>query len=233
MIRYLAGGKFGDFIHSLSVVNEKHKQTNQKGIIYLSNKGDHFAYGLETTYQDTKEILLSQEYIDSYQIHNGEEYDIDLTEWRNCDYISRSYPYTMNHYYSIEWGKHPWIRNVSHNTEWADNTVIYTVHYRFPHSIQWARFIKEKIVFVSFSKKDYNDFCQWTNIHPPYYKPESLMEFCMILHSCHRFVSCYSGILALAFSMHVPCVIGEFGPDELFCRDFEKVLPNIDLKTYS
>lgn len=230
MIKYLAGGKFGDFIHSLSVVNEKYKQTTQKGIIYLSNKGDHFAYGLETTYNDTKDIILSQDYVDSYQIYNGEDYDVDLTEWRKCDYVSRSYPYTMNHYYSIQWGKHPWITNIPYNTEWEDKIVFFTVHYRFPYSIQWTEFIKEKIVFVSFSKKDYDDFCQRTNLYPQYYKPESLMEFCIILHSCLKVVASYSGILALAFSMHVPCVIGEFGSGELFCKDFEKVLPNIDLK---
>lgn len=56
------------------------------------------------------------------------------------------------------------------------------------------------------------------------------MELCSIIHSCQQFIASYSGFLALAFGMHASCTIGEFGPNELFCRDFEKVLPNVKLE---
>lgn len=232
VIRYLAGGKLGDFIHSLSVVNEKYRQTGHKGVVYLSNRGDMFSCGLETTYQDTFDIIMLQEYIDSYSIHQKEEYDVDLTAWRGCDYISKSFPYTMNHYYSVEWGKTPWIQNIPFHMEWKDKTVIWTIKCKFPYSIQWSDFIHDRLVFISFFRQDYEDFCSMTNMHPEYYKPQSLMETCIILRSCRRFVGSFSAPLAIAFGLHTPCVIGEFGQFEIFCKDFEKVLPSIIVYNY-
>lgn len=229
IIRYLAGGKLGDFIHSLSVVKEKYLQTSQKGIIYLSNRGDVFACGLETTYKDTYEILMRQKYVFSYQIHQGEEYDIDLTAWRGCDYTTRSYPFTMDYYYSVGWGGHPWIENIPFHVGWGDKTVLWTIGQKFPYSIQWSDLIHDRMVFISFQKGDYDNFCARTNMHPEYYCPRSLMEVCIILRSCRRFVGSFSAPLAFAFGMHKPCVIGEFGPFEQFCKDFEKVLPHVVL----
>lgn len=226
-IRYLAGGKLGDFIHSLSVVNEKYRQTGRKGVIYLSDRGDMFSCGLQTTYRDTYDILMLQGYIASYSIYQEEEYDIDLTAWRGCDYISRSFPYTMDHYYSVQWGETPWIHNIPYHIEWMDKTVVWTIGCKFPYSIQWSHLINDRLVFISFNRQDYDGFCSMTNMHPEYYKPQSLMETCIILRSCRRFVGSFSAPLAIAFGLHTPCIIGEFGPFEMFCRDFEKVLPSI------
>jgi hypothetical protein len=233
MIRYLAGGRFGDFIHSLSVVNENYLKTGERGIVYLSEAVSEFAQGLETTYNDTKKIVLMQDYIHSYKIHNGEEYDIDLSEWRKCDYVSRSYPQTMNDYYSVKWGAHPWINNIPHDISWADKTVIWTIEKRFPYSIDWTRFSNDNIIFVSFDENDYTHFCNKTGISPKFYEPESLMELCVIIHSCNRFVASFSGFLALAFAMHARCHIGEFGPGELFASGYEKALPNIYVDFYN
>jgi len=229
MIKYLAGGKLGDFIYSLSVIQEKYIQTGHRGILYLSNKGDHFTHGLEKAYNDTYDIVICQPYILSYKIYNGEEYDIDLTEWRECDYVSRSYPSTMDHYYSIQWGKHKWIHNIPIKNEWENKIVISTVHYRFPLSIQWSRFVGQDIVFMCFDRKDYYDFCQRTRLYPAYHQPHTLMEMCIMIQSCKQFVASFSAPLALAFALHTHCVIGEFGPNERFCADFEKALPNITI----
>lgn len=237
MIRYLAGGKLGDFIHSLFVVNEKYLETGKKGIVYVFDKGIRdgggFAYPLEIAYQHIKEILDRQEYIGFFLIHRGEEYDVDLTEWRDCDYVSRSYPQTMNDYYSVQWGKHPWINNIPFDMEWADKTVVWTIESRFPHTIQWSRFLNDNLVFISFDKKDYDYFCQKTHMNMEFYSPQSLLELCVILRSCRRYVASYSGPLALAFALHIPCFIGELHRGELFCRDFEKVLPNISVDFWS
>lgn len=231
MIRYLTGGKLGDFIHSLSVVQEKYLQTGQKGIVYVSDQGigGGFSYPLEIAYQHIKEIVDRQEYIHLFLIHHGEEYDVDLTEWRNCDYISKSYPQTMNQYYCVEWGKHPWIQNIPYDMRWNDKTVLWTIERRFPHAIQWTRFLQDNLVFVSFDKSDYDHFCRTTNMHMEFHSPKSLWEVCIILRSCRRYVASYSAPLAIAFALHIPCCIGELHQGELFCRDFEKVLPNISI----
>lgn len=232
MIRYITGGKLGDFVHSLSVVNEKYLETGQKGIVYVNEhmrQGGGFAYPLEIAYQHLKEIVDRQEYIHSFLIHQGEEYDVDLTEWRECDYVSRSYPQTMKDLYSVPWGKHPWIQNIPWDMRWADRTVIWTIESRFPQAIKWARFLHENPIFISFEKKDYDYFCQRTHLNIEFYSPRSLMELCIILRSCQQCVASFSGPLAIAFGLHAPCFIGELHPGELFCKDFEKFLPHISV----
>lgn len=234
MIRYLAGGRFGDFIHSLSVVNEKYLQTGHKGIVYLSEAWSEFASGLETTYRDTKDIILRQDYIHSYSIHNGEEYDVDLSEWRNCDYISRSYPFTMYDYYNVYWGCNKWLCHIPQDHKWHDKIVVWTIESRFPYSLKWGRFfeMERKCVFISYKKQDYDYFCSKTFLRMPFYQLQSFDEMCVILNSCQCFVGSYSGFLSVAFALHTKCFIGEFGDNELFARDFDKVLPDVHIDFY-
>ena len=81
-ISYLAGGMLGYFIYELSVIQEKYIETGKKGILYLSEKGDKFRYGLLNTFNDTYNIIIDQEYIDKYELYNNQPIDIDLTLWR-------------------------------------------------------------------------------------------------------------------------------------------------------
>jgi hypothetical protein len=78
-IAYLAGGMLGDFIYSLSIIKEKYIQTGKKGILYISEKGDHFRNGLINTYNDTYDIIVKQDYIEKYEIYNNQPINIDLT----------------------------------------------------------------------------------------------------------------------------------------------------------
>jgi hypothetical protein len=109
-ISYLAGGMLGDFINALSVVNEKYISTGKKGIVYLSEKGDGFHFGLEKAFEDTYPIVSNQEYIASYSIYNNEPVDIDLTDWRynpNVDF--KNWYIKFKETYQVEWGQHQWI----------------------------------------------------------------------------------------------------------------------------
>jgi hypothetical protein len=109
-ISYLAGGMMGDFINTLSIVNEKYISTGKKGVVYLSIKGDGFRLGLEQAYKDTYQIVSNQEYIDCYSIYNNEPVDIDLTDWRynpNVDF--KNWYIKFKETYQVEWGQHPWI----------------------------------------------------------------------------------------------------------------------------
>ena len=82
LIRYLSGGKLGDFIHQLSVIQENYIKTGIKAILYISNTEDHFTFGVERAYNDIKKFILAQPYIHEFKIHNGEQYDINLSDWR-------------------------------------------------------------------------------------------------------------------------------------------------------
>ena len=109
-ISYLAGGMLGDFIYSLSVINEKYLETGKKGILYISEKGDTFRFGLENTYNDTYNIIKSQEYIEDYLIYNHVNIDIDLTIWReNKEVNYKNWYIKFSETYQVSWGKHRWI----------------------------------------------------------------------------------------------------------------------------
>jgi len=83
-IRYISGGLLGDFIHQLSVVKEIYDKTGRKGILYISNTArpnEPFTFGLEKVYKDTYPFISVQFYIDSYHIHQNQEYDINLSSY--------------------------------------------------------------------------------------------------------------------------------------------------------
>ena len=52
-IIYYSSGRLGDFIYQLSVINENFLTTGKKGILYISDKPEAFAHGLQKAYEDT------------------------------------------------------------------------------------------------------------------------------------------------------------------------------------
>jgi hypothetical protein len=210
-VSYLSGGKIGDFIQQLSVVYEKYLETHDKAIIYISDKGDTFRFGVEKAYKDLFPIIQRQPYIEKFMIHNDEHTDIDLTSWRNYNgpYIDR-----MLDEYSIHWGAHPWVHDVPTDNKWSGNVVVSTTHYRFPDHIDWenimSQYGKEHFIFVSFEKEHYEHFTK-NGFEISYYQPGSMEEFYTILNSCRLFIGSLSMPLSIALSLHTPSVIGFVG----------------------
>ena len=57
-IIYISGGLLGDFIHQLSVINEKYLETGRKGVLYISTSvGDGFRFGIGRAYSDTLKTI--------------------------------------------------------------------------------------------------------------------------------------------------------------------------------
>ena len=73
---YISGGKLGDFIHQLSVIKYNYDNFGKKGVLYLANIGDNFSLGLERAYNDTKDIILKQDYILDYQLYNNQRVEM-------------------------------------------------------------------------------------------------------------------------------------------------------------
>jgi len=218
-IKYIAGGRLGDFIHQLSVINEKFYKTGRRGDLYISNRGDSFRFSLEDTHNDTFGIIQKQRYIKNYKIYNGEPFDIDLTEWRKKFKNDSDVGYTQGWHisfkeiYDVEWGKHRWI-NTPINEIWKDKVLINTVSYRFCDFIDFNKLLREhnnKVIFVFNNKggmSDYVHFVQKTNIRLPYYVIGSFEEMCILINSCKLFVGSRSAPLTIAHATHVPHIIG-------------------------
>ena len=210
-IIYINGGMFGDFIQSLSVINEKFYETGRKGNLFIANKGDKFRYGLENTYNDTYQTIIKQNYINDYKIYNNESYDIDLTMWRNNPKL-----YKVNWYdlykdtYNVEWGKHVWLDS-TYDKKWNDIILINTVHYRWTNNINYNLLNNQflnKLVFISSDINEYSFFIKTTNLKIPFYKFNNFSDLCIAIKSCKLFVGSLSAPLAIAHAFNKERIIG-------------------------
>lgn len=207
---YISGGKIGDFIQQLSIIYEKFLLDKKPAILFLSDRGDVFHYGIEKAYSDLIPIVSRQPYIKEFKLYQGETYDVDLSSWRrHMDPFRDNYLEWMKKEYSIEWGKHKWLHNIPMNPIWKYKVVVNTTHNRFPTMINWKKlYHQHELVFVGFEKGEHDHFIQTTDLHTPFYKPHSFIELCIIIHSCQLFVGSLSSPLSLAFGLHVPLQIG-------------------------
>lgn len=214
-LTYISGGKIGDFIQQMSVIYEKYKTNNQPAILYISDRGDDFRFGVHKAYEDLHPIVSVQPYIREFKIHHGEPYDVDLSSWRRHAVFrfKDNYLEWMKKEYNVDWGKHKWLLNIHTNEAWKDKVVINTTQNRFPTMVDWEKLFDqypiENIIFVGFEKKEYLHFTR-TIHHIPFYRPESLMEMCILINSCQCFVGSLSSPLSIAFALHAPLKIGLF-----------------------
>jgi hypothetical protein len=205
-INYLAGGKLGDFILSLSVVAENFRKTGRKGNIFLTNRGDCFKYPLEMVLSDTQDIVNYQEYINSYKIHTDEACDINLTLWRNSPLIHESSWHNIyKSTFGVEWGTKPWIK-VPHNPLFDNTVCIHSSEIRENTKFDINAVLKEypdyKFIFISAIDAEYEKFVlrsKTTEI--PFVKLISFNDMCSAIYNCKFFIGNLSMPLAIADSM--------------------------------
>lgn len=211
-IRYISGGLLGDFVHQLSVINENYLKTGKKGILYISNGvGDAFRKGIETAYADTYNMVKSQIYIDDYKIHNNEQYDINLSQWRSSHLLYKANWYTIfKSMYNIEWATHPWLHIADKKSEF-ENTIFVncsSVSFRIPSkqvlNNTLSKYEKEDVRFLTQSLDDYNLFQSITGYAIPCILVNSLEELVVCINSCKLFIGNLSSPLAFAHAMHKP-----------------------------
>ena len=213
-IKYKSGGKLGDFVNQLSVVCEKFYETGKKGELFiddLESIHDKFLFGLENTYNDTYSIINSQNYIKKYKIYNGENFDIDLSTWRNkVNYlVSLGYSWynIYKHEYNVEWGKHKWL-TCSNDSKWNNKIIINIPKYR-DISQNAVNKLLQKIgnelnncVFISNEKEHHAVFCEKTGINIEYYKPKNFEETAIIINSCKIGYFGFSSCAVIANGLH-------------------------------
>ena len=234
---YISSGSFGDFIHQLSIINEKFYETGKKGILYITDKYLPFRLGESHTYHDTYDIISNQIYIKEYKIYNNELYDINLSEWRNypCIYANKDYfnkfkntyiswikskyldldsingtwYYIFKTVYNIEWAKHKWF-DIPVDKKWENVIFINNVHYRDILNLDFSKLKKysEKIFFICNNESDYNNFKINKNIDIECYYPKNFYETCVAINSCKLFIGALSGFLTIAHACNIPHIVG-------------------------
>jgi len=209
-IIYISGGRFGDFIHQLSVIKEKYVKTGRKGVLYICERGDSFRFGLESTYNNSYDLIKKQEYIEDYRIHNNEVYDVDLSAWRQC--YDGNWHKIFKNWYNVDWGCNAWL-TVENDEKWKDRVVINELSYRFSNLDYQKLYLQygEKLLFISFKETNYSDyetFVEKTGINVEYYNPSGLYEVAVILKSCQLFVGVPSGFIGMALAIKCDIIMG-------------------------
>lgn len=209
-IRYLSCGKIGDFIFQLSIINENFLNTGKKGILFISSEYESFLYGVEKAYNDTKCMIMSQQYIADYKIHNGEEYDINLCSWRGSHLLYKSnFANIFNDLYGVKWGKHKWI-TANNNPIFNGKTLFScsTVVNRFPQNINYYKLLKhlnismEDVFFISQNKEEYDNFVNKTDIRFKLYIAATFDDFICAMNSCSCYIGNMSSPLTISIALH-------------------------------
>ena len=210
-IKYISGGHFGDFLNQLSVVSEKFYDTGKKGILYINNlPQEHFLFGLENTYNDTYNTIISQEYIKDYKIYNNELIDINLSTWRHniYKYNEKNWRDIYSNEYNINWGKHIWLTGKNYSQWWNNKIIINITPYRFLSSNSLLTFLEniktelDNCVFVSNEKEHHDYFCNKTGINIDYYKPNNFEDIINIIKSCKIGYFGFSSMAVVANALH-------------------------------
>ena len=209
-IKYKSGGRLGDFINQLSVINENYIKTGRKGVLYIGYTGDSFTNKIIGTYKDTYNIIKSQPYICDYKIHKNQPCDYDLSVWRN-DMDNGNLKEIFSRVYNVEWGKNNWLylpeneRSIKYKEKLKEIVLINTTERRFNSELNYQELYnkyKDKLVFISSIKEDYDFFIKKTGINIKLYKPKSFEDLCMSINYCLMFVGGLSMPLTVAYSLH-------------------------------
>jgi hypothetical protein len=206
-ICYGCGGRLGDTIHQLSIVNETYLKTGRKGIVYLSDiLGDPFDRGVESTFNDIHDIIEAQPYIESLHIHNGESIDINLSQWRGPQFsYTQSWKQTFQETFNVPWNDHPWISTIP-NLQYKDTTFLSVGTNRYNHLLSYHEMYKkiDNLVFLATSQEIYDIFVCKTGLRIPYLICPTFSDLASVIMGCKGIIGSLSMPLALADSMWKP-----------------------------
>jgi hypothetical protein len=202
-IPYLAGGRLGDFVLSLSICNEMFLSTGRRAHIFASNNGDKFQLGIQQMIQDMLPILNEQSYFFKIEEYTNQTYSIDLTLWRNSPLLFKGNWRTIyNMIYKLPWGQSPWIR-VKGDSSLSDTIFIHCSKKYLCKDI--SPVLKEfpNCVFISQDKDTYTAFIQKYNCPSvPFKQVDTFYQLCQCIQSCKLFICNLTMQYAVANAMH-------------------------------
>jgi hypothetical protein len=206
---YISGGKFGDFIHQLSIIAEYFWKTGRKGVLFIANIGDNILPSLEEVYNDSYPIIIMQPYIKSYSVYSNESYDINLSLWRSSPYLFQTiWPIIYSNTYNISWGSRPWLF-LEKKKEFENIICIHSSHDRINNRFNNSNILQlmkenpnDRIIFISKIESEYIEFKNRTGCNEiPFVKLNTFSELCVLINSCKFFIGNLSMPLTVADSL--------------------------------
>ena len=214
VINFLSCGTSGDLIHSLYAVKNICEKYNSKANLYIADCSyfiencESFTFSLDKTYEDFKELLLSQEYILNFNIlpknFNGEL--VSLNAWRKIGFGKfETWTKNMNKTYDIDnIIEYRWISIKENIKELEDKILIHSSIKRFNKAFNWKNLIQSNIdttYFITNNKNEYEYFIHTVGINIPVVYVNTIFDMAKAISSCKFFVGNQSMPFALASSM--------------------------------
>ena len=202
MIKFAAGGRTGDFIHSLWVVKHLCISKNDIADVSLVNKGDSWALGIDGAYHDLLKLIQEQSYIKSFRIGEQTEPFIDLTKWRIGFVGGEPWTETYAKNYNLSPVGGPWIFTSRRDKRCEDKVVIHRSHMRQNQEFPWEKIVKNGAIFIT------SDIVEWNAF--PWKKgvevlvSDTVTEMAAAIASAKLFVGNQSMPFALASALDVP-----------------------------
>ena len=225
-------GRLGDFLYSLCIPKHIYNTRNTKANIFLSEKGDIFRLGLEKTFNDLKNIMLHQPYVNSFQIYNDELIDIDMTNWRKPHGYWRQFKLTWNElFFKLYLNDVPVpqeltnmqkTKNIEKYNDWL---IINRAPYYNMKFFDNKRRLKNKSIaniyedymnkyknigFIFYEEEQYDKFPYKDVVEP--IKVSNLEEMINIIGSSKMFMGNQSGPLAIAAALNTNRIIESTHP---------------------
>jgi hypothetical protein len=230
----------GDLISSLAGVRHLYKTTGKKAIVYqqLNRAGEYFLNATHPTkgpngemvcfngemYDMMLPLMLMQDYIQDFEVYEGEEVDYDLDVVRQQIFCGAPhYPlqkWTWQAYPEMECDlSESWIQ--AETIDRFKDVIVcnFTERYR-NHNINYYFLNKyqTKLVFTG-TEDEHRIFCDKWNLTIPLIRVKNFLELAEIIKSCKFFFGNQSFNWHLAQAMHVPRIL-ELFPYAQNCTNF-------------
>jgi hypothetical protein len=213
---YLMGGKLGDFIHSLAVCKYIYDISGVKADLFIANIGDSFEQPVEFTFSELKPVLEKQEWLNSFNLYDGREIEVNLSNFRNSNHLYAGHNWLNVYFKTFIPGENPpkefkWID--MERDERYTNALIVNRSISKPGGLpadalqgyqNIANQYDEKY-FVCFEKFQYEAFPLKDQFQILLVK--DLYEYFKVINSAKLFVGNQSGPFAWASAMNVPRVL--------------------------
>jgi hypothetical protein len=236
---YVAGGRLGDFLHSMYVVWAIHIHTGRKGRILMAPGygGDSFSNGIENTFRELYEMMASQHFVHSFELRSqglssGEALvATNLNAWRQSPLLYHTdWATLLSHTYNFPRidTPHGWLslsQITDHRAQYLSNKVLVHQSYRrhVDPDFPWTQILTSNdCVFVTCNLAEYDDFPHRHLV--PCHLAEDLISLARVITSGVCFVGNQSAPLALATSLGQVCHAQLFPVCSKF---YEGIAPNV------
>ena len=214
---YISGGRLGDMIQSLSVINEMYLKYGRRGNLYI-HVGSHNGFNFEAfscdmnlTYNDTYEVITTQPYINEYKIFTNEHIDVNLSEWRLSPLLFKANWIDLyTECYNVNWGSEKWLLSVPKHDAWRNIVLINVSIIRFPDNVNYAELYArygDSLVFISPADDLYLNFIQRTSLPIKHYKPDTFTDLCIAVNSCKLLIAGLSAVFTIGNALDVPRIV--------------------------